>query len=76
MAKQYESARQLVELTCSNCHVKLLIDPQDQDSVATSKEWIMIVPSDGVKLAAHDKACAMKVVHKLPTDSLIVSTED
>jgi hypothetical protein len=75
MAKQYEAARQLAQLTCENCHVQILVDVQDIDSVNASKEWIMIVPSNGQKIAAHNKDCAMKIVHKLPVPEDMVIPE-
>jgi hypothetical protein len=73
MANGYEAAKQLMQLTCENCHIKVLVDPSDPVSVESTKEWIMIVPSDGNKLAAHNKECALKTVHKIPTSNLIIS---
>lgn len=52
---EYQAARQLVELNCIYCNKTHQVDAQDQESVESSKEWIMIVPSDGTKLAVCSK---------------------
>lgn len=70
--RPYEAARTLMQLTCESCHLQVTIDPTNKDDVESTADWIMIVPSNGVKIAVHSKECGIKTLHKLPRASGVV----
>jgi len=67
---EYKAARQLVELTCAYCHTSRQVDAEDQKSVEASASWLMIVPSDGTKVALCGKAHAVLFLQEMPMSKI------
>lgn len=63
MAVEYAAVKQLLQMTCSNCHVKQLVDPTQPEDLASIADWLKVQKSSGETFAFCGVECAHKGIH-------------
>jgi hypothetical protein len=62
---EYQPMVQEIKMTftCHNCHTKVVVNPEDQESVNQTSEWLQVIEASGARFAYHNVDCLQKGAH-------------
>lgn len=69
---EYVAVKQLLQLQCHNCHVKVTVDPTSQSDVESIQDWLKVQKSNGESMGFCSVDCLQKGAHNLKPSNLVV----